>query len=227
MSEKILIIAIVPLSSTETRDDALRQLSFGAEHALTEEPGTSKYAIFLSRDPEKQNTIYVVEEYPSKADFDAHMALPHVQKLVAWMSATNPSPLAGTPSTHFLSLPSDDFLFSRAMVSEYKEKDPWVIIAELGYQPGGSKTSIPYWQGVVNEGRENEEGTLVYGLARDSDDSEKLWTVEVYESETYLKDVHVKSTAIAESIKNTKHLRTGLTWTFLKWKDGFLHKETR
>ncbi|KAJ0353813.1 hypothetical protein KNSL1_001843 [Colletotrichum chrysophilum] len=205
---------------------ALRQLSFGAEHALTKESGTSKYAIFLSRDPEKQNTIYVVEEYPSKADFDAHMALPHVQKLVSWMSATNPSPLAGTPSTHFLSLPSDDFLFSRAKVSEHKEKDPWVIIAELGYHPGGSATSIPYWQGVVIEGRENKEGTLVYGLARDSEDREKLWTVEVYESEAYLKDVHVKSTAIAESIKNTKHLRTGLTWTFLKWTDGFLHKDT-
>ncbi|KAF4882274.1 4-coumarate--CoA ligase-like 7 [Colletotrichum fructicola] len=187
---------------------ALRQLSFGAEHALTKESGTSKYAIFLSRDPEKQNTIYVVEEYPSKADFDAHMALPHVQ------------------NTHFLSLPSDDFLFSRAKVSEHKEKDPWVIIAELGYHPGGSATSIPYWQGVVIEGRENEEGTLVYGLARDSEDREKLWTVEVYESEAYLKDVHVKSTAIAESIKNTKHLRTGLTWTFLKWTDGFLHKDT-
>ncbi|KAI8240204.1 4-coumarate--CoA ligase-like 7 [Colletotrichum sp. SAR 10_99] len=111
-------------------------------------------------------------------------------------------------------------------VSEHKEKDPWVIIAELGYHPGGSATSIPYWQGVVIEGRENEEGTLVYGLARDSEDREKLWTVEVYESEAYLKDVHVKSTAIAESIKNTKHLRTGLTWTFLKWKDGFLHKDT-
>ncbi|KAE9582245.1 4-coumarate--CoA ligase-like 7 [Colletotrichum fructicola] len=205
---------------------ALRQLSFGAEHALTKESGTSKYAIFLSRDPEKQNTIYVVEEYPSKADFDAHMALPHVQKLVSWMSVTNPSPLADTPSTHFLSLPSDDFLFSRAKVSEHKEKDPWVIIAELGYHPGGSATSIPYWQGVVIEGRENEEGTLVYGLARDSEDREKLWTVEVYESEAYLKDVHVKSTAIAESIKNTKHLRTGLTWTFLKWTDGFLHKDT-
>ncbi|EQB56678.1 AMP-binding enzyme [Colletotrichum gloeosporioides Cg-14] len=206
-------------------NQALRKLSFGAQHALTKEPGTSKYAIFLSRDPEKQNTIYVVEEYPSKADFDAHMALPHVQKLVSWMSATNPSPLAGTPSTHFLSLPSDDFLFSRAKVSEHKEKDPWVIIAELGYRPGGSETSIPYWQGVVNEGRENEGGTLVYGLARDSEDSEKLWTVEVYESEAYLKDVHVKSKAIAESIKNTKHLRTGLTWTFLSWKDGFLHKD--
>ncbi|CAI0644111.1 unnamed protein product [Colletotrichum noveboracense] len=207
-------------------NQALRQLSFGAEHALTKEPGTSKYTILLSRDPEKQNTIYVVEEYPSKADFDAHMALPHVQKLVSWMSATSPSPLAAMPSTHFLSLPSDDFLFSRAKVSEHKEKDPWVIIAELGYHPGGSATSIPYWQGVVNEGRENEEGTLVYGLARDSEDREKLWTVEVYESEAYLKDVHVKSTAIAESIKNTKHLRTGLTWTFLKWTDGFLHKDT-
>ncbi|KAF4919325.1 4-coumarate--CoA ligase-like 7 [Colletotrichum viniferum] len=207
-------------------NQALRQLSFGAEHALTKEPGTSKYAILLSRDPEKQNTIYVVEEYPSKADFDAHMALPHVQKLVSWMSATNPSPLAGTPSTHFLSLPSDDFLFSRAKVPEHKEKDPWVIIAELGYHPGGSATSIPCWQGVVDEGRENEKGTLVYGLARDSENREKLWTVEVYESKAYLKDVHVKSTAIAESIKNTKHLRTGLTWTFLKWKDGFLHKDT-
>ncbi|KAI8260293.1 hypothetical protein K4K58_002050 [Colletotrichum sp. SAR11_239] len=192
MSERILIVAIIPLASAEARDDALRQLSFCAEHALTKEPGTLKYAIFLSRDPEKQNTIYAFEEYPSKADFDAHMALPHIQKLV----------------------------------SEHKEKDPWVIIAELGYHPGGSEISIPYWQGVVNEGRENEEGTLVYGLARDSEDSEKLWTFEVYESEEFLKDVHVKSTAIAESVKNTKHLRTGLTWTFLEWKDGFLHKDT-
>jgi len=53
----------------------------------------------------------------------------------------------------------------------------------------------------------------------------KLYTLEAYESKEYLADVHVKSQAIAHSIKNTKHLRNGLSHTFLKLEAGYLFKE--
>lgn len=147
------------------------------------------------------------------------MALPAVTAMTSWVGA-NPGP--SPPTLRTLSYPSDSFHFSRPAIAD--QKDPWIIVAELNYHPGGAATSIPYWQAVVDEGREKEDGTLVYGILKDNANAERLWTMEAYESEAYLKDVHVKSDAIAESIKNTKHLRTGVEWAFLTWKGGFLHK---
>ena len=48
--------------------------------------------------------------------------------------------------------------------------------------------------------------------------------MEVYQSEEYLRGVHVKNKAIEESVKNTKHLRTGLKHVFLRLVAGYLWK---
>lgn len=106
-----------------------------------------------------------------------------------------------------------------------KHEDPHVIFATLDYIPGGVETSIPYWKAVVETGRDNEPGTLVYGILKDPNTVNRLCTIEAYESADYLRDVHVPSQAIQNSIANTKHLRTGLKHNFLKKKAGFLYKK--
>lgn len=117
---------------------------------------------------------------------------------------------------------SSDYEFSRPEANN--RTDPHVIYAELNYVPGGVATSTPYWKAVVDTGREKEPGTLAYGILKDPTKENKLATFEVYESPEYLKDVHVPSDAISESIKNTKHLRTGLKHNLLKKVAGFLYR---
>jgi quinol monooxygenase YgiN len=149
------------------------------------------------------------------------MATPHVQDMIAWMS-TVPL-LEGTPTVYSLEF-IPGFSFSRPQVAI--QENPHVIFAALDYKPNTVPTSLPYWQAVVDTSKNDEPGTLLYGICRDAADENKLFTVEAYESKEYLTDVHVKSQAIAESIKNTKHLRNGLKHTFLKLQAGYLYKES-
>uniref|UniRef100_A0A8H7K701 ABM domain-containing protein n=1 Tax=Bionectria ochroleuca TaxID=29856 RepID=A0A8H7K701_BIOOC len=100
---------------------------------------------------------------------------------------------------------SKEFSFSRPTAAIHS--DPHVIIAELDYVPGGVETSTRYWKAV------------------DPNAENKLYTFEAYESPEYLKSVHVPSDAVAENIKNTKHLRTGLKHNVLKMIGGYLYKE--
>ncbi|KAM0327095.1 hypothetical protein ACHAQA_006222 [Verticillium albo-atrum] len=219
VSIRKFVIAIVPTDTVKKRDEFIRQLAKSADDARENEEGTLKYAILTPRDAEKETDIWVIEEYTDKAAFDHHMSLPSVNAMRAWMGE-NPGPRP--PTMHVLTYPADSFQFSRQEVTSHK--DPWIIVAELNYMIGGVGTSLPYWQAVVDEGRDKEGGTLVYGILKDEGTVERLFTVEAYDSEAYLKDVHVKSEAIAASIKDTKHLRTGVEWAFLKLVAGFLHK---
>ncbi|KAG7116128.1 hypothetical protein HYQ45_010432 [Verticillium longisporum] len=219
LSKRKFVIAIVPTESVAKRDEFIKELAKSAHEAQVNEDGTLKYAVLTSRDIARETDIWVIEEYIDAAAFDHHMSLPSVNAMRAWMSENvGPKP----PMMHILTYPSDSFQFSRQQVN--KHTDPWIIIAELNYIVGGVGMSLPYWQAVVDQGREEEVGTLVYGILKDEDTVERLFTMEAYESEAYLNDVHVKSDAIAASIKNTKHLRTGIEWSFLRLVVGFLHK---
>lgn len=149
------------------------------------------------------------------------MAQPGVQSMVQWIASGNA--LESAPRQLDLEY-IDGFDFTRKQAAE--TQDPCVVLAELDYKPDTVQKSIPYWKAVVETGRENEPGTLVYGILKDPKEQHKLFTVEAYESKEYLTDVHVKSKAIEESIKNTKHLRDGLKHQFLKVRGGFLHKDS-
>lgn len=147
------------------------------------------------------------------------MAQPHVQSMVEWMGTGNV--LGGEPRLFDLQY-LDGFDFSRKEVAGVQ--DPFVAFAELDYKPDTVQQSIPYWKAVVETGRQDEPGTVVYGILKDPKESNKLFALEVYESKEYLTNVHVPSKAIQESIKNTKHLREGLKHEFLKVRGGYLYK---
>ncbi|OIW28611.1 hypothetical protein CONLIGDRAFT_670416 [Coniochaeta ligniaria NRRL 30616] len=206
--------------SKGVRDVFIEKLTKAGDDAEKNEPGTLKYACFVPVDESDETTLYVIEEYTGDEAFDTHMALPDVQDMVKWLGTGEV--LTGDMKVKMNLTYIDDFFFTRPEVKT--AKDPFIAFAELEYKPGTVAQSIPYWKAVVEEGRNNEPGTLMYGIVRDPEAENMLYALEVYESKDYLYDVHVKSNAIQESIKNTKHLRNNLTHHFLKLAGGFLMK---
>ncbi len=147
------------------------------------------------------------------------MHLPVIGEMTKWLGD---NPASAAPNVRLLKYPSDGYQFSRPEHSV--QKDLWVIVAEEDYYPGGVEASMSSWQAVVDEGRTREAGTLVYGILQDENHAEKLLTFEAYQSEAYLKEVHLKSKVIEDNMKSTKHLRWGSERTFLQFKGGYLHK---
>ena len=160
--------------------------------------------------------------YTDQAACDLYLNSQNVKDIKSWLETLPVFTEDDPPVIHELQYISSDFEFSRPGARTIA--DPHVIFAELHYIPGGVATSIPYWKAVVDTGRDKEPGTLAYGILRDSSKEDKLASFEVYESPEYLKDVHVPSDAITQSIKNTKHLRTGLKHNILKKVAGYLYK---
>jgi quinol monooxygenase YgiN len=147
------------------------------------------------------------------------MATQGVKDMISFMTS-NPV-LDGAPTVHMLEY-VDGLEFSRPEVN--KTSDPYFIVGQLVYKPDGLVKSLPYWAEVVKTSKADEPKTLAYGIAKDPKDANNLFTIEAYENEAALKDVHVKSKAIEESIKNQKDLRESLQHTFLKFYAGYLHR---
>ena len=126
--------------------------------------------------------------------------------------------LAGAPLVYQL---EPVYSFSKADVS--KVKDPHIVVANLEYRAGTAEQSLHYWKNVVSSS-EMEDGTLLYALAKDHGNPDHLHTVEVYQNENHLWDIHAKSKAVTESVANTKEIRTGLTLSHLKQVGGFLSR---
>lgn len=149
------------------------------------------------------------------------MSSQKVKDVGAWLQNPGVLDADNPPALNLLDyLPNQRFTRDDVL----KHPDPHVLVGELDYIPGGIDTATPYWQAVVDTSRDNEPGTLSYGIAKDQQKENRLTSFEVYESAAYLWDVHVPSEAIKQSIANTKHLRTGLKHYPLKKVGGFLHK---
>ncbi|KXJ90405.1 hypothetical protein Micbo1qcDRAFT_205253 [Microdochium bolleyi] len=219
-----LVVARMPLADAEAKEQFIKFLSDASDYALQSEPGIAKYAICLPRDDLDGNVVYAVEEYADDATFNSHMSTPTVKKMMDWMGSG--ARLSGDPQINELEM-MPGFHFSRPAVTKAisDQQDPHVLFADLTYQPGSVDTAIPYWQEVVNTGRDDEPGTWVYAVNKDPKHENRICVLETYESPEYLVDVHVPSKAIQDSIGNTKHLRTGLVHTKLKLIKGFLHRE--
>ncbi|KAF2422866.1 hypothetical protein EJ08DRAFT_689954 [Tothia fuscella] len=214
------IVARLSTSSEEHREECIRRLTSASKYAQDKEPGVLKYACLVPRDQPDDQSVWAIEQYADKASFDSHMATPHVQDMISWMGTG--SVLTEAPIIYQLeSIP--DLSFSRAQVTTHS--DPYIIVGEIGYKPDQIPTSIPHWAAVVNTTKDDEPGALVYGIYKSVGDPNQLYSVEAYESKEFLWDVHVKSKAIEESVKNTKHLRTGLKHNFLKLEAGYLFKD--
>lgn len=100
------------------------------------------------------------DRYTDKVAFDLHMSTIGVKEINRWFVDEKVLDPNDKPDVHILEyLP--EFRFDRQEVLTHG--DPHIAFAELDYVPGGVDTSIPYWKAVVETGREDEPGTLVYG----------------------------------------------------------------
>ncbi|KAI0152596.1 hypothetical protein GGR57DRAFT_469624 [Xylariaceae sp. FL1272] len=212
----IFVLATLPMKDGELRDKQIRLLTTASEYAFENGPSIPKYIAMLPRDKADANSLWVFEEYENRKVLDEHMEWQPVKDMVAFMTAE--SPLSGAPT--ILELSITDLSFTREEIKQHA--DPYITVAEIEYHPDTITKALPYWKAVVDTSRK-ESGTLAYGVYRHPFDSNKIFTVEIYESKEYLWDVHAKSDAVAENVKNTKDMRKGLQHTFLRKVGGHLY----
>lgn len=140
-----------------------------------------------------------------------------VQELIALVTADSlleaPPKIHKTNIVHKMSRPEAD-----------TAQDPYIVFGQVTYKPGMRETGLPYWKPVFETTRDDEDGSFVYAVGTKADDENIICTLESYKSKDYLWDVHVKSDAVQENMK-TKDIRSGLSHTLLKIREGWFHKE--
>lgn len=155
--------------------------------------------------------------YADQKALDEHMATAPVKEMISFMGS-NPALLEGAPTIRQLRW-VDDMAFAKPEAGQLS--NPFVVFAHLEFNPGKRSETLPYWQGNLACSKD-ESGTLVYGIAEESDKPDELFTLEVYESEDYLWNVHVKADAVQENINKTKDLRKNLTLAKLELVGGYM-----
>ena len=151
------------------------------------------------------------------------MALPDVKEVSEWLRSGEVA-FTETPSLQFLEPVSDKVPFVLKPATE-THADPFILISEVKYKEGGLAQAVPYWEGVIRVSHDAEESTYMYGICRVADAPDLVKSLEVYETEQYLWDVHAKSAEVAANVKATGGLRESLTrWPPLKRRAGFFIK---
>lgn len=146
------------------------------------------------------------------------MASPAVAGMGALFSS-DPSLLQGAPTVHQL---QSDAAFTRPTISDHAS--PYIVFATLNYKPGTRDTAIEGFAQVCRVSEKPEPGTLSYNILSNKSELDIIRTVEVYESESYLWDVHAKSDAVQGNGAATKDMRTNLELVFLKMVAGYFHR---
>lgn len=146
------------------------------------------------------------------------MASEPVKELISLMS-TKPV-LAGAPTIRQLSF-VEGMDFTKAEVSQQSE--PHVVFADIEYSAGEKASALEHWGNFVHKCK-GESGCFAYGLASDGAKPDTLYTLEVYESEKYVSDVHAKSSAVQELLEKTKGSLKGVQHTRLQLRGGFVAK---
>jgi quinol monooxygenase YgiN len=157
--------------------------------------------------------------YADQAAVDAHLASDAVQELIKLF--TTDASLFAAPTNVY----TTETAFSFSRPESNKATSPYIVFATLDYQPGTRKGAFNGWQRVTAESQSNEPGTLAYAILKDKDQENTIRTVEVYESDKYLWDVHAKSAAVTDNKAKYGDIRTNLKFAFLKMAAGYLHKE--
>ncbi|CAK7207785.1 hypothetical protein SEUCBS139899_010598 [Sporothrix eucalyptigena] len=215
-----LVFAILPTVGGKAREEYIAKLTATSAYSKANEPGVLTYAVCLPRDETDQKTVYMIEAYSDQAAFDAHMKIEKVQDMIQWMGA-NPV-LEAAPTVLELDVVEDFGLFTRGDAIQ-SAKDPHIVFGEVSYKDADlAEKSLAHWAKVVQTTKNDEPGSLVYALTRSNTNPATLYTFEAYTSKDYLWDVHAKSQAVQDNVKETSDWRAGLKHHVLKQVDGFL-----
>ncbi|KAI1625634.1 hypothetical protein EDD37DRAFT_311480 [Exophiala viscosa] len=201
---KIITIGHLVMASKEARDTVIKVFEEIVDYSSANEPGVTMYAITVPTHDDG-TTIYMIEEYADKATSDAHIASQPVQKLIN-LFTTEPV-LAGAPTVYQL-----EPVYSFLKPEITKVTDPHIIFANIAHKAGGAEQSLTQWKEVISTLESDEQGALAFALCKEEADTDRLHTVEVYESK------------VEDSVAKTKDLGSSLVHVSLKMIGGFLHR---
>ena len=157
--------------------------------------------------------------YADQATLDAHMAAPLVKDLVEYM--TTQAPLEAAPTIRTLSW-IDGMTFTKPEADEQDHRH--IVFAAVDFVPGKRDEALDYWKGIVDSSK-NESGTFSYGLLKQEGEPDSLFSLEVYESEKFLQDVHASAAAMQETIAKTTDSRKEMKLAHVKLHAGYVHKK--
>lgn len=141
-----------------------------------------------------------------------------VKDMISYMTS-NPV-LEGAPTIHQLGWVNNmEFVKPEAS----KEQSPFIVFGELDWQEGKRDGTFERWKANLDSSKD-ESGCFAYGLAQKEDAPNTLYTLEMYESEKYLWDVHVNAPAVQETIAKTKDVRTNVKLNKLRLHGGYAYK---
>ncbi|KAF1974291.1 hypothetical protein BU23DRAFT_531789 [Bimuria novae-zelandiae CBS 107.79] len=214
-----VVLAQLPFASDNARNIALEKLLKISDFSKANEPDTLRYFFATPRDEADVKLLYVIEEYTSKAAFDAHMAAEPVKALVAFLTQ-DPQYLKAESA---LNMTESYAFFTRPEI--VNATDPWICYASIEYKEGKRAEALEPWKHVTSEMEKNEADTLNYSILKDNDHAETIRTLEIYASEEYFKEVHVPSQAVQENMKNYgNEIRASIKHVFLKYRGGFMDR---
>lgn len=213
------ILSHLVASSNENRNKVVEEITKMADYTRDHEKETLKYAVTIPLDQQDNRDIYIIEEFSNEDALRTHQSSSIYRSLLDLLSSSEPPLLKDTPA---LILANPFNSMTRDYIS--KNETPFILLGTVDYVDGGLDKSLPYWKDIFETTDQSEEGTLSYSLCKDREQPDKLRTIEVYKDSEYLWTTHAKSRAVAENVKNTKHLRTGLKHIFLRIVGGYFLK---
>lgn len=105
-------------------------------------------------------------------------------------------------------------------------EDAYFVLATLHYRQGTAAAAIDGFEKVCEHSKANEPGCLSYNVLRSSAASQEdeIRTLEVYESESYLWDVHAKSDVVKNNVAMQQDTRVRTDLVFLKKVKGYISR---
>jgi hypothetical protein len=103
--------------------------------------------------------------------------------------------------------------------------DPFILIATFDYATNTRDAALDGWSTVTSACQKTQQGTLVYAVAKDSRNGDRVGSVAAYESEKYFWEVHVPGQAVVDNKKKYGDIRTKTDLAYFKLIGGFLFND--
>ncbi|ORY09229.1 hypothetical protein BCR34DRAFT_487621 [Clohesyomyces aquaticus] len=216
-----VVVGHLTAANKGARQKIINAVTKVSQYSKQSEPGVLRYAVTIPRDASDETSVYVIEEYANQAALDAHMGCKAVTDLISDFTE-NGATLFGGATNVYTSETSSAFV--RPEITQCS--DPFIAYASIDYKEGSRAGALDGWKKVTSETQNNEAHTLGYAILKDKSNDKTVSTVEVYANETFFKEVHARSKAVADNkAKFGEGHRTAFKLTLLKLVAGYFYKE--
>ncbi|KAF2000651.1 hypothetical protein P154DRAFT_563136 [Amniculicola lignicola CBS 123094] len=163
----IVVIAELKAATKEARQTIIGALANVGQYSKANEPGVTRWAVFLPRDISNETSIYAIEEYANQAAFEQHMGCKVVTDLIAFFTANGT--LFGGEGVITTSETQTAFAKSELATAN----DPFISYTKI---EGGSEKAS-------SAGSENVPGIMALSIAKDKANANTIHIVSIYADE--------------------------------------------